>query len=116
MYNWNPYTIPPTPDVAENELYALSVGKPAVAAKNPSQFLRWERSIPRGTKLGDLLYWNPSLAPDGGWSVLTSPNASGSIMHWNGGMWEFLAPPGGNDLFALTIQGGNLNWTATEDC
>jgi hypothetical protein len=101
---WVPYKIPPIVE-RENpsDVYALGwdqdladscAGDPTQT--NPTQFLKWEKVLPSGEKLGDILYWNPNSGENGEWVILSAP--SGSV------------------LYALTIQNGTLTWTATQDC
>ena len=52
---------------------------------------RIKRILPNGTNRGDLLYWT-------------------------GDKWDVLAAASGANLRVLTLQNGNLAWTATEDC
>lgn len=97
---WIPYIIPPCPSVPPNDLYALSFeNENAVPTKNPSQFLRWKQvSLPQGTNLGDMLYWDPSAGAE------------------NEGAWVVLPSPSGGGLKVLTIEGRQLSWKDTEDC
>jgi hypothetical protein len=115
--HWNPYTIPPTPNVGANQRYSLTCGPGAVSTKNPSQFLEWfEIKLPEGSKFGDLLQWDPSAGDGGAWVVLDAPGDEGSIIYWTGSAWSFVTPPSDDTLHVLTIQNGNLAWTATESC
>lgn len=75
-----------------------------------------ETEFPRGENFGDLLYWDPNSGDDGAWAILSAPVEAGSIMYWNGNAWQFLSPPSGSTLHALTIQNKNIAWTPTEDC
>lgn len=96
---WVPYKIPPCPIPVSGKQYALSFSENAVPTKNPSQFLEWqevEAALPDGTNNGDILYWNPAAGDGGAWAVLAAPSGSG--------------------LRVLTISGGNLAWTNTQDC
>jgi hypothetical protein len=54
-----------------------------------------------GTRLTRLL-------PDGA--------AAGDLLYWNGSRWLVLSAPSSTALRVLTIQGGALAWTATEEC
>lgn len=97
--NWNPYTIPATPTIpsGNSDVYSLSCEEGADGTKNPSQFLKWKKTnLPRGSSKGDLLYWDPEAGEEGAWVVLAAPS--------------------GSTLNVLTIQNGNLSWTATQDC
>jgi hypothetical protein len=91
--SWSPYTIPATPTITNNDVYALSCSNGADSSNNPSQYLEWKKSIPDGTTNGSMLYWNSGTSS-----------------------WEILSPPSGNFIYALTIQGNNLSWMRTEDC
>ena len=117
--NWNPYTVPATPNIpsGSSDVYSLSCEKGADSAKNPSQFLKWKKTtLPNGTNKGDILYWDPSAGDGGAWVVLSAPSNEGSILYWDGSIWKFLSPPSGSGLKVLTSNGGNLAWTDTEDC
>lgn len=41
---------------------------------------------------------------------------TGDLLYWNGERWAVLAAPSSDTMHALTITGGTLAWTATEDC
>jgi hypothetical protein len=96
---WIPYKIPRTPDITNNDVYSLTCSNGANSNKNPSQFLQWKQvSLPQGTNLGDMLYWDPSAGED------------------NEGAWVVLESPSGSGLKVLTIQNRQLSWNDTEDC
>jgi hypothetical protein len=59
------------------------------------------RYTPDGTRLTSLL-------PDGA--------RSGDLLYWNGERWLVLPAVVSATLHVLTIQGGTLAWTATEEC
>jgi hypothetical protein len=59
------------------------------------------RYTPDGTRLTRLL-------PQGA--------RSGDLLYWNGERWLVLPAPSSAALRVLTIQGGALAWTATEEC
>lgn len=117
---WAPYVIPEAPNVASGEKYFLRLSNNATSGTNPSKFLQWEEveaNLPEGQNLGDLLYWDPEAGEEGGaWVVLNAPTEQGSIMYWDGEVWQFIQPPSSSTLHVLTVQDSNLSWTATEDC
>lgn len=39
---WIPYKIPPTPNISNDDVYALTCSNGADSTKNPSQFLSWK--------------------------------------------------------------------------
>lgn len=47
---------------------------------------------------------------------LISAKDMGDLLYWDGLKWAILKRPEANTLRVLTIQGGILNWMATEDC
>lgn len=57
-----------------------------------------------------------SNAKDSEDSGLEDGTQVGQILYWTGDAWQFLDPPSGSTLNVLTIQNGNLSWTATQDC
>lgn len=117
--HWSPFTIPPTPTIqsGSTDNYSLSCDAGADGTKNPSQFLKWKKTnLPRGSSKGDLLQWDPESGEEGAWIILAVPEDNGSMLYWTGNAWQFLEPPSGSTLNVLTIQNGNLSWTATQDC
>ena len=94
--HWSPYIIPPclTPEGGKN--YTLSFSDKAEPTKNPSQFLEWKETVPNGTNLGDIIYWDPSAGDGGAWVALPAPSGSG--------------------LKVLTANDGTLAWADTQDC
>lgn len=48
--------------------------------------------------------------------ILPDGSRAGDLLYWTGSKWEVLAAPSSTTLQVLTIQNGNLAWTATEDC
>ena len=94
--NWNPYTIPATPNVSGDDVFHLSCEAGADSGKNPSQFLKWKLGLPKGRNNGDILRWNSSVGNGGAWTILYAPQSS--------------------QLRVLTIRDGTLAWTATEEC
>ncbi len=65
--------------------------------------LFWNKGIPNGENKGDLLYWDPNAGNGGAWAVLEAPTQNGTIMYWDGQMWNFISPPSGTTIHALTI-------------
>jgi hypothetical protein len=96
--NWNPYTVPATPNIpsGSSDVYSLSCEEGADSAKNPSQFLKWKLGLPKGDELGDTLYWDPAKGEGGGWVVLN--------------------PPSGSGVHVLASSGEAPYWLATEGC
>lgn len=75
---WTPYKIPATPNVTGDEVYALSCENGAIETKNPSQFLRWKRAVPKGEEKTDTLYWEPSVQPEGAWKIVDAAQGATS--------------------------------------
>jgi hypothetical protein len=88
---WSPYTIPATPTINNNDVYALSCSNGADSSNNPSQYLEWKKTIPNGERVGDLL-------------------------RWDGSAWVLLPAISSGSLHVLTIKNNVLAWTPTEDC
>lgn len=80
------------------------------------QNLFWAKGLPRGTAKNQMLYWDPEAGEDGAWALLNEPTEQGSIIYFNGEVWQFLQPPSSSTLHVLTVQNSSLAWTATEDC
>lgn len=70
------------------------------SSENPS-FLRFTgtlnwgagAALPDGENFGDLLQWDPSVGENGGWVVLSVPEASEEnpkFLYWNGDSWNFV--------------------------
>jgi len=129
---------------------ALPTGDDSTQLTSKNGVLSWEESLPDGQSVGDLLKWTGEswipffgtvsgqlmqwIEPNG-WVAFGSGTANGQLLAWDGGKWEPIASPGGDEQLllwngsswsflttpvtgthVLGCEDGSIKWLETEAC